>query len=113
MIRYLDPLYTTEKTAGKTDVVKRSFRYGSGAVGLYLITIASNEQDVFDIFPIPLLKQRAFRHRDHDVIGIAESKEAAFALVARIYGDYAHTYSTCAGIRSKLLDLLCEQEKKP
>lgn len=111
MIRYLDPLYTTDKTAGKIDTVKRSFRLGSGAFGLYIITIASNTQDVFDIIPIPLFKQRALRHRDYDVIGVAESKEAAFLLVQRIYEEYYRVYNTYSGIRSELTDRLAGQER--
>ena len=112
MIRYLKPLFTTEKTADKTDVLKRSFREGAGAFGYFLITIASNEQDVFDIIPIPLLKQRSFRHRDYDVIGLAESKEAAYTLVANIFAQYHAQYSSYDGIRKKLCEMLCEQENE-
>ena len=112
MIRYLNPLYTTDQTKEKTDVLKRSFRTGTGAVGLYLITIASNSQDVFDIIPIPLLKQRSFRHRDFDVIGLAESKEAAFLLVQRIYEDYYRVFSSYEGIRAELEARLEEQENQ-
>ncbi|MBO4902510.1 MAG: hypothetical protein J5518_06935 [Lachnospiraceae bacterium] len=112
MIRYLEPLFTTEKTDGKVEKVKRSFQNGAGLINLYLITIASNEADVFDIIPVPLLKQRAFRHRDYDVIGLAEDQTAAFGLVQRIHEEYYKAFHSYTGIRAWLLEKLAEQEQK-
>ncbi|MBP5384963.1 MAG: hypothetical protein J6Y57_08335 [Lachnospiraceae bacterium] len=112
MIRYLEPLYTTTKTEKLVKKIRRAFSSGAGMTGIYLITIASNEKDVFDVFSVMLLKQRGFRHRDYDVIGIAESEEAAFSLVARIHDDYFRAFGSYDGIRQELLRRLHEQEKE-
>ena len=112
MIRYLKPLYLTDQTSDKVQTVKDALRTGSGLFGLFIITIAAGEKDVFDILPIALFKQRAFRHRDYDVIGIAQDQEAAFLLVQKIYEEYFATYSTYSGIREAFLKRFGEQEKK-
>lgn len=99
MIRYLDPLFTTEQTTKKVGKFKFNVKYGIGMVGLYIITLSSNEKDVFDIYPVPLFKQRSFRKRDFDIVGFAESREAAFTLVQEIYEDYYRANRTYLGIR--------------
>ena len=112
MIRYLKPLYVTDKTTDKVKKLKNGIRTGTGMVGMYLITIAANENDVFDILPVMLFKQRSFRHRDIDVIGLAEDELAAYMLVKRIHEDYFAVYGTYTGIRAELTKRLSEQEKK-
>ena len=112
MIRYLEPLYVTEKSSEKVDEMKRKIKWGAGMIGLYLITLSSNENDVFDIFSVVMMKQRSFRHRDLDVIGVAEDQEAAFMLVQRIHEEYYAVCHSYSGIRDALSERLCEQEKK-
>ena len=73
---------------------------------------ASNQKDVYDILPITLFKQRAFRHRDYDVIGIAEDQNAAFLLVQRIHEEYFAVSDTYSGIRAAFEKRFGEQEKK-
>ncbi len=111
MIRYLDPLFTTAKTEAKVEKVKEKIRTGAGMIGICLITIASNQKDVFDIIPAPMMKQPSFRKRDLYVVGIAQDKDAAFELVGRIYQEYHQVYSTYTGIRDALLEQFAEQEK--
>lgn len=110
MIRYLDPLYTTDKTADKCEKVKNKIKIGAGFFGLFLITLSETEADVFDIYNVVLFKQRYFRHRDYDVIGIAESEEAAFDLVRRIHDDYFKVFGTYLGIKAELKSRLDMQE---
>lgn len=110
MIRYLNPLYTTDKTAGKCEKIQRKMRMGAGLIGLYLITLSESESDVFDIYNVVLFKQRYFRHRNYDVIGVAESEEAAFDLVRRIHDDYFNVFGTYIGIKAELRSRLDEQE---
>lgn len=111
MIRYLDPLYTTQKTEKKCDKVRNSIKKGAGLIGLYLITLSETEADVFDIYNVAFFKQRYFRHRDYDVIGIAESQEAAFELVKRIHTDYFNVFGSYIGIKEELKSRLDMQEK--
>lgn len=84
MITYHPRLYLTEKTEKKIDTIKWKLAAGAGMVQVYLITLAENEADLFDIYPAALFKQYYFRKREYIVIGVAESKEAAMRLVRQI-----------------------------
>ena len=112
MIRYLDPLFTTEKTESEVEKVKHKIRTGAGMIGIFLVTIASNGKDVFDIIPAPMMKQPSFRKRDLYVVGIAQDQEAAFELVGRIFAEYHQAYSTYTGIRDALLAQFAVQERE-
>lgn len=112
MIRYLNPLYVTDKTSDQVKKIKNGIRTGTGMIGYFLITIATGEHDVLDILPVALFKQRSFRHRDYDVIGLAENEQAAFLLVKRIHEEYYDAFHTYSGIKTELLRRLGEQEKK-
>ncbi len=84
MITYHPRLYLTEKTEKKIDTIKWKLATGAGMVQVYLITLSENETDLFDIYPAALFKQYYFRKREHIVIGVAESKEAAMQLVRQM-----------------------------
>lgn len=112
MIRYLDPMYTTEKTADKVTKVRSKIKIGAGMLGLYIISLSETESDVFDIYNVALFKQRYFRHRDYDIVGIAENEEAAYELVRRIHDDYFKAFGTYIGIKAELRARLDMQENK-
>lgn len=84
MIRYIDRLFLTEKTEKDLPKIKRRLRLGTGMTGLYFIMLSDNGNDVFDIVAAPMFKQRRFRHKDHTIIGIAESMKKAYAMVEQI-----------------------------
>ena len=49
-MRWAKELYLSEKTAKKKDKIIRKANRGIGMVSIYFISLASNEQDLFDIF---------------------------------------------------------------
>lgn len=110
MIRFLKPLYTTEKMSEKTEEVCDGLENGALLFGTFVITLSETEADVFDIYNGLLFKQPAFRNRDYDVIGLAESEEAAYELVSRIYSDFNKAFGTYNGIKSELINRLSMQE---
>ena len=84
MITYIDNLFLTEKTDKELTRIKRRLRLGTGMTGLYFIMLSENTDDVFDIVPAPMFKQRSFRHRDHTIIGVTESMQKAYSVVESI-----------------------------
>lgn len=69
-------------------------------VSIYFITLASNRENLFDIFHAAHLKQPAFYKQDLYVVGIASGYEEALELIQRMIDDiYRKTGRLCrAGI---------------
>ena len=55
--------------------------------GIWFITIASNEKNLLDIFHSIHYMQPMFEHLNPDIVGIAESEDAAKDLLIRITED--------------------------
>ena len=55
--------------------------------GIWLITIASNEKNLLDIFESIYYMQPMFAHLNPDIVGIAESEDAAKELLIRMTED--------------------------
>ena len=92
MIRYSDNLYLTDKTRENLNKIKRKLRLGAGMAGMYVIMLSDNPNDVFDIVESSMFKIRRFRHADHTVIGLAESRRKAYGIIEEIVlSHYAKT----------------------
>lgn len=86
-MEWADNLYVSESAAEKKDIIMQKADRGVGMVKVYLITLASNPDNLFDIFHAAHLKQSAFYSQDLKVVGIAESKGEATELVAQMISD--------------------------
>lgn len=86
-MQWAENLYLTDKTAKKKDKIIRKANRGMGMVSIYLITLASNPENLFDIFHAAHLKQPAFYKQDLFVVGIASGYEEALELVRRMVED--------------------------
>ena len=86
-MQWAENLYLTDKTAKKKDKIIRKANRGMGMVSIYLITLASNPENLFDIFHAAHLKQPAFYKQDLFVVGIAAGYEEALELVQRMVED--------------------------
>ncbi len=56
-------------------------------VSIYLIALASNPENLFDIFHAAHLKERGFYRRDLFIVGIASGYEEALEMVRRMIED--------------------------
>ena len=88
MIKYSDRLYLTENTRKNLATIKLKLFTGAGMVGIHFILLSANKEEVFDIVPAVMFKQRSFRKLPHIVIGIAESRRAAYKLVQEIIEEH-------------------------
>lgn len=82
MVRFIDDPITSEAVKPKISAVKWKMMCGIGMTGLHFITIADNKNDLFDIYPAAVFKQRSMRRSDRVIIGIADSHDAAASLIA-------------------------------
>lgn len=88
MIKYVNDLYLTDNTRKNLTKIKTKLRLGVGTLGLFVIMLSKNDRDVFDIVPAQMFKIRRYRHMDHLVIGLAESKRKAYEMVGQIITDH-------------------------
>ncbi len=108
MIRYIDNLYVTDKLENKKNSIMRKLRLGIGMVSVNVITMASNETDVFDIIPAAMFKSYKLRHSDLLVVGLAESKKAAFLLVEKIIEEHFELTGKYSNLREDFLELMVQ-----
>lgn len=80
-------LYTTEKTKKVLPRIVQKIRRGKLQPGIWLITIASNEQNLLDIFQSVYYIQPMFARLNPDIVGVAESEDAAKVLLQKITED--------------------------
>ena len=86
-MQWAENLYLSDKTAKKKDKIIKKANRGVGIVSIYFITLASNRENLFDIFHAAHLKQPAFYKQDLYVVGIASGYEEALELVQRMIDD--------------------------
>jgi hypothetical protein len=86
-MQWAENLYLSEKTAKKRDKIIRKANRGVGMVSIYFITLASGEQNLFDIFHAAHLKQPAFYSRNPYVVGIASGYDEALEMLRQIVED--------------------------
>jgi len=63
----------------------------AGLLDIYLICLANNT-DTFDIIDCSNLKQKGYPKKDLLILGIAEGKESAVELAARLFVTFSAIY---------------------
>ncbi len=86
-MRLAENLYTTEKTKRMLPRIVHKIRTRRLQPGIWLITIASNEQNLLDIFHSIYYVQPMFAKLNPDIVGIAESEDAAKSLLLQMTED--------------------------
>ncbi|MBQ7481305.1 MAG: hypothetical protein IJT80_05440 [Lachnospiraceae bacterium] len=112
MIHYIDKLYLTEKTDKDISKIKRKLRLGIGTVSLYVIMLSKNSTDVFEIVPAQMFKLRKYRHMDHTVIGIAESRKKAYEIVTQLINEHFLRTGQYTGLREDYFKLFSDIDVK-
>ncbi len=104
MIVYSDTLFLTEKTKKNIDSIKNKLEKEDGMTlsGTYVIELASNGQDVFDMIPAVTFNLKSVKNRDHYVIGFAESKRACYKLVGEIVNEHYSSTGRYDGLREDI-----------
>lgn len=92
-------LYTTDKTKKMLPRIVQKMRRGKLQSGIWLITIASNEQNLLDIFQSIYYIQPMFAKLNPDIVGVAESEDAAKVLLQKITEDM-YRETGCVDVRT-------------
>ena len=80
-------LYTTEKTKKKLLWILHKLKTKKIQPGIWLITLASNENNLLDMFHGIYYVQPMFMQMNPDIVGIAESQDAAQEMIVKITED--------------------------
>jgi len=107
-MRWAKNLYVTEKISKKKDIIIRKANRGAGMFRVYFVSLASNEENLFDIFHSAHIKQHTFYQQNPFVVGIASGYEDALELVQRIIHDI---YSQTGSFRVREYFGAVEQER--
>ncbi len=84
-----DNLYVGRSILHKTKKIKRSICHNAGGSNIYVITLASNEQNLLDIIPAWELRQKGYPKSRLYIVGLAggyqEAVETAAAIIEEVY----------------------------
>ncbi len=86
-MQWAEHLYLSEKTAAKKEKIIRKAERGAGMVSVYLIALASNPDNLFDIFHAAHLKEQSFYRQELFIVGIAFGYEEALEMVQHMIED--------------------------
>ena len=79
-MKWYGKLYVGPEAVKKQSKIIWKLKCGAGMLNIYLVTLASNGKDLFDILPSHLLKQKALRRDLLMIVGIAVGYEEAVDL---------------------------------
>lgn len=83
-LTWYEPLYVGPKAEKKKEKLIRKINQNAGLTDVYLVTLAANRQDLFDILSTSYLKQPALRRNLPPIVGLACGHGEAVELVKRI-----------------------------
>lgn len=86
-MRWAVNLYTTEKTKKQLPRIIHKLKIGKMQPGICLITLASNEKNLLDLFHAVYYVQPMLQKMNPDIVGIAENQDAAKELIVKITED--------------------------
>lgn len=81
-------LVTDEKCTDKKNSILRKIRMNAGLWNIYIVCL-SNGSDTFDIIDCSNLKQKGYPKNDLCILGIAEGRESAVELAARLVVSFS------------------------
>ena len=86
-MKWYENLYVGESIRHKTERVKWKIKHNAGQIDIYVITIASNPQNLLDIIPAQELMQKGYPKKDLYIIGLARGMEEAHEVVKQIIDE--------------------------
>ena len=86
-MRWAVNLYTTEKTKKQLPRIIHKLKIRKMQPGIWLITLASNEKNLLDLFHAVYYVQPMLQKMNPDIVGIAENQDDAKELIVKITED--------------------------
>jgi hypothetical protein len=113
---WYEDLYVGESIVHKTNKIKWKIRRGAGQVNIYVISLASNPQNLLDIIPSWELLQKGYPKKEIYVVGLARGYKEALDVAAAIVDDvYRQTggfdVRSFLGKKSRTQGVNCQRQK--
>lgn len=86
-MRWYKDLYTGESIRRRQKKVKWKILHNAGQLHVYVITLASNPENLLDIIPSRELLQKRYPSRTLCVVGLAGSYEEALEVAGHIVSE--------------------------
>jgi hypothetical protein len=83
-------LYVSENIHHKQNKVIWKIKHGAGQIGIYIITLASNEANLLDIIPSTDLMFKAYPKSHLHVVGLAKGYDEALSVASTIIDEVYH-----------------------
>lgn len=91
-ILWYQNLYVGEKAKKNQHKIQWKLQHCAGMIGVYVLTMPSNEQNSLDIIRAAYLKQSVYKKRELKIVGIAASYHEALQVLETIAKEvYANT----------------------
>lgn len=86
-MKWYDDLYVGESIIHKTNKIKWKILHNAGQINIYVITLASNRENLLDIIPSHELLQKGYPKKELYVVGLAKGYEEAIEVAASIVDE--------------------------
>ena len=93
-MKWLKQLYVGESISGREQKLKWKINHNVGTFDIYVISFASNKDNLLDIIPAIELLQKAYPKKELFVIGLEKGYDAALEMSAAIVNDIYHKTGT-------------------
>ena len=111
MLEWYKELYIGENAKKDATKAKRRLNYGRLQMNMFLVTYATNPENLFDIIGTEQLLQKTVHRRCPMIIGLASSKEEALQIVQQIVEE-TYAKQQDVDVRRYLEDRLLDYEKQ-
>ena len=96
-------LYLSETTKKNAKKIIRKLKQNAGMVSTYVIMLASNDKDLFDICHSAVLMQPFYKNNPPFIVGLATGKEEAMLMVEDIVQDIFNQSGSYENMRQFIL----------
>ena len=86
-MRWYRDLYVSKTIEKKVGIIKWKINHNVGMIDIYVIALASNKDNLFDIIPSRELLQKGYPKKNMYIIGLADGRVDAFCLIAKIVDE--------------------------
>ena len=86
-MRWYKELYVSDTIGRKANRIKWKIKHNAGTIGVYVISLSANPDNLLDIIPAHYLLQKAYPKKDMYIIGLAQGYDDALELTTRIIQD--------------------------
>lgn len=110
MLKWYKKLYIGDNAKKKASSVIRKIEKGKLVFDIYLVTLASNEENLMEIIQANQLLQKAVRRRCPMIVGLADGYGEALELVQKIIEETYHSQKD-TDVRRYLKNRLTEENE--